>query len=61
MVILNFYDKECSETHMEVSATNDNCLSITIEGNGIMSLKLDKDTAIRLSKEIRKQISFLED
>lgn len=61
MVVINFYDKEDMETFLQVSALNDNSLLIDISGITYMAIKLDKETAIKLSKEIRRQISFLKD
>ena len=48
---------------MECFATNDNDIRIDIDMNGVMFafINLDKQTAIRLAKELRKQIALLED
>ena len=64
MAIL-FSGTEESETRnhvMECFATNDNDIRIDIDMNGVMFafINLDKQTAIRLAKELRRQIALLE-
>ena len=48
---------------MECFATNDNDIHIDIDMDGVMFafINLDKQTAIRLAKELRRQIALLED
>ena len=48
---------------MECFATNDNDIRICIYANGITfaHINLNKQTAIRLAKELRRQIALLED
>ena len=48
---------------MECFATDDNDIRICIYTNGITFayINLDKQTAIRLAKELRRQIALLED
>lgn len=63
---LVFYGSEISgtdETELEVFANNKNELFIQIKGEDNYYpyfIALDRDTAIKFSKEIRKQISYLE-
>ena len=47
---------------MECFATNDNDIHIDIDMDGVMFafINLDKQTAIRLAKELRRQIALLE-
>ena len=63
MVGLKFYCESGDSTSIEVSA-NDKSNSIYIEVNDddnylLASLLLDRETAIKFSKELRKQISLL--
>jgi hypothetical protein len=58
MVVVNFYDKNDNETFLQVLKTDD-VIDITIIGNGIQSIALDEETAIKLVKELKKQISYL--
>ena len=47
---------------LECFATNDEELHINIDMDGVFAfINLDKKTAIRLAKELRRQIAFLED
>lgn len=61
MVSLKFHDK-CDETTIEIIANQDlNHLYIHVEKNDeFLNLELDKSTAIKLSKELRKQIALLD-
>ena len=47
---------------MECFATNDNDIRIDIDMDGVIFafINLDKQTAIRLAKELRRQIALLE-
>ena len=47
---------------MECFATNDNDIRINIDMDGVIFafINLDKQTAIRLAKELRRQIALLE-
>ena len=47
---------------MECFATNDNDIRICIDMDGVKFafINLDKQTAIRLAKELRRQIALLE-
>lgn len=63
MVGLKFYCESGDSTSIEVSA-NDKKNSIYIEVNDddnylLASLLLDRETAIKFSKELRKQIALL--
>ena len=60
---LTFFSTEESEldTTLEVFANLKGTLTIKIEGDGIQLICLEKESAIRLAKELRKQISFLID
>ena len=52
-----------TRTHvMECFATNDNDIRIDIDMDGLIFafINLDKQTAIRLAKELRRQIALLE-
>ena len=48
---------------MECFATNENgiCISIDMDDSIFAFINLDKQTAIRLAKELRRQIALLED
>jgi hypothetical protein len=48
---------------MECFATNENdiCISIDMYDSIFAFINLDKQTAIRLAKELRRQIALLED
>lgn len=65
MVTLDFHSTERSKcnSRLRLWYNNFNELFIEIETDDQPSsfICLDKDTAIKLSKEMRKQISFLED
>lgn len=61
---LTFLSTEESElnTTLEVFVNSKGFLAIRIEGNGLEQLIcLEKESAIKLAKELRKQISFMED
>ena len=65
MAIL-FSGSEESKTRshvLECFATNDEDIRIDIDMDGVMFafINLDKQTAIRLAKELRRQIALLED
>jgi len=49
------------ETELEVFINSMGFLTLKIEGDGLQLICLEKESAIKLAKEIRKQISFLED
>ena len=60
---LLFQGTERSETvddELEVYANSYNELTIVLNGSHLTMICLDKETAIKFSKEIRKQISYLE-
>jgi hypothetical protein len=59
---LKFLSAEQSQlnTELEVFINQFGFLTIKIEGDGIQLICLEKESAIKLAKEIRKQISFLE-
>lgn len=62
-VELTFTGTEKSKTNQEelkLFASVNNELFIQIEGNGLAFICLDKSTAIKLSKELRKQIALLD-
>ena len=66
MITLYFHstDRNESESRLRCFANNHNELFIEIDdddGAPPSYMCLDKDTAIKLAKEIRKQVSFLED
>jgi|LakMenEpi03Aug12_release.lakeMendotaPanAssembly.Ray.scaffolds.fasta_scaffold3760422_2 hypothetical protein len=49
------------ETELEVFINSNGFLTLKIEGDGLQLICLEKESAIKLAKEIRKQISFMED
>lgn len=53
-------ESKTNNVSLELFATNDNDLMISIESNGIEIIHLSKQTAIRLSKELKKQIALLD-
>ena len=53
-------ESQTSETKLELFATNDNDIIIIIEGDGIQLMNISKETAIRLCKELKKQIALLD-
>lgn len=69
MVTLDFHSTEKSKvkTALRTFSNQSNEIFIEIEDTsvdheyGFQFVCLDKETAIKLAKEIRKQISFLED
>jgi hypothetical protein len=48
------------DVSLEIFATKENYIRIIIEGDGIQIIDLNKFTAIRLSKELKKQISLID-
>lgn len=66
MVKLEFLSKAESEilTKLEVFTISSKTVVVKIEDcldNDFLLVALDKQTAIKLAKELKKQISFLED
>ena len=61
--LLKFLSTERSrlQSELEVFVNTENELVLQIEGDGLQLVALEKEAAIKLAKEIRKQISFLED
>jgi len=59
---LKFLSTDESEltTELEVFINTKGFLTIKIEGDGLQLICLEKESAIKLAKEIRKQISFME-
>jgi hypothetical protein len=53
-------ESQTSETKLELFATNDNDIIIIMEGDGIQLMNISKETAIRLCKELKKQIALLD-
>jgi hypothetical protein len=53
-------DSETNQVSLELFATNDNNIMIIMEGDGIQLMEISKYTAIRLSKELKKQIALLD-
>lgn len=47
------------ETSLELWATDNNDIIIMMESDGVQLMNISKQTAIRLSKELKKQISLL--
>lgn len=63
MVSLKFHDKTTKLDWIEVSADiveNDLTFNFFENENQLCSIFLDKSTAIKLSKELRKQIALLD-
>ena len=64
MVTLEFHStqRSGSDTKLQVRANTFGEIFIQIEMDGIPAafICLDKETAIKLAKELRKQISFIE-
>jgi hypothetical protein len=66
MAIQIRFISEKNDSVLNVYCSPNNTLNITInhfddDDSQVRYVTLDKETAIRLSKEIRKHISFLED
>ena len=65
MVTLEFHSTERSgiESTMQVYKNTENEIYLIVEIDEMCwgSICLDKETAIKFSKELRKQISYLED
>ena len=61
MVSLKFHDQNIYRRHAEIIAFSGNSISITIIlDDEETRISLDKSTAIKLSKELRKQIALLD-
>ena len=48
------------ETKLETFVNAYGHLTIKIEGDGLQAISLERESAIKLAREIRKQISFME-
>jgi len=61
MVSLKFRCQETKEDFIEIDVISETSLIISItENNHETAVNLDKSTAIKLSKELRKQIALLD-
>lgn len=62
MVSLKFHDKIIYRRFIEINAYSNDSISITIieDDEDEKRIVLDKSTAIKLSKELRKQIALLD-
>ena len=61
MVSLKFRCQETKEDFIEIDVISETSLIISItEDNHETAVNLDKSTAIKLSKELRKQIALLD-
>jgi hypothetical protein len=61
MVSLKFRCQETKEDFIEIDVVSETSLIISItEDNHERAVNLDKSTAIKLSKELRKQIALLD-
>lgn len=60
-VSLVFYDIEDTEITMECFYNTSNDISIIIKSNGIEYIRLDKQTAIKLVKVLKTEISKIKD
>lgn len=60
MVSLKFHDKVEKNDFIEVRALDKEVIYIIITSDDYKSVVLDKSTAIKLSKELRKQIALLD-
>jgi len=60
LLFLGTLENDFNETSLELFATESNVLRIIVEGDGIQLIDLSKQTAIRLSKELKKQIALLD-
>jgi len=60
LVFCGTSESKTNDVTLELFATNDNDLMIIIESNGVEIINLSKQTAIRLSKELKKQIALLD-
>jgi len=54
-----FIDYDDNETELQLFC-NDNKIFIQIEGNGIQDIRLDRPTAIKLSKVLRAEIAKMD-
>lgn len=48
-----------NDTYLQVLANKENRIFLEMEGDGYSFMTLDLQTAIRFSKELRKQISII--
>ena len=61
MVSLNFHDVSDDTTIEVIANQNTNYLYVGVERDDqLLNLELDKSTAIKFSKELRKQIALLD-
>lgn len=61
MVSLKFHDRKDATTIEVIANQTTNCLYVGVEfEEQLLNLELDKQTAIKLSKELRKQIALLD-
>lgn len=60
MVSLKFHDTEEKDDFIEVQALDGKVIYISLTSEDYNSVGLDKSTAIKLSKELRKQIALLD-
>lgn len=61
MVSLKFHDLEDKKDYIEINVSEDKkVLYISISSENFNSVGLDRSTAIKLSKELRKQIALLD-
>ena len=60
MVTLKFRDVNDKKDYIEVEALGSSNLHISLQSKDFKSIIIDKSTAIKLSKELRKQIALLD-
>jgi hypothetical protein len=60
MVSLKFHDQSDDTTIEIIANTKKNCLYLEVNKDyELLNMEIDKSTAIKLSKELRKQIALL--
>jgi len=60
LLFLGTKETDTNQVSLELFATNRNTVMITMESDGIQLMEVSKQTAIRLSKELKKQIALLD-
>jgi len=59
-LIFSSTEESLLQTKLEVFVNVRNEITITIEGDGFQVISLERESAVKLSREIRKQISIID-
>jgi hypothetical protein len=59
-LIFSSTEESLLQTKLEVFVNVRNEITITIEGDGLQVISLERESAVKLSREIRKQISIID-